>query len=83
VPEDSVRPETQTLVALIRRKGCVGCFESILFRLTTVIEICRLNKMLIEARIIRRLNRIILSVGIKSLNIKGNTKRCKHFSHND
>lgn len=26
VPEDSVRPETQTLVILIRRKGCVGCF---------------------------------------------------------
>ena len=27
VPEDSVRPETRTLVILIRRKGCVGCFE--------------------------------------------------------
>jgi len=26
VPEDSVRPETQTLVVLIRRKGFVDCF---------------------------------------------------------
>ena len=26
VPEDSVRRETQTLIILIRRKGCVGCY---------------------------------------------------------
>jgi len=32
VPEDSVRPETRTLVVLIRRKGCVGCFESSTFK---------------------------------------------------
>ena len=29
VPEDSVRPETQTLVALTRRKGCVGSLENL------------------------------------------------------
>jgi len=29
VPEDSVRPEAQTLVVLIRRKGFVGCFENL------------------------------------------------------
>jgi len=27
VPEDSVRPETQTLIVLIRRKGFVGGFK--------------------------------------------------------
>jgi|GraSoiStandDraft_14_1057315.scaffolds.fasta_scaffold752808_1 hypothetical protein len=27
VPEDSVRPETQTLVVIIRRKGFVGGFK--------------------------------------------------------
>ena len=26
VPEDSVRPETQTLIVMIRRKGFVGIF---------------------------------------------------------
>ena len=26
MPEDSVRPETQTLIVLKRRKGYVGCF---------------------------------------------------------
>jgi hypothetical protein len=31
VPEDSVRPETQTLVVLIRRKGFVGSFKSFIF----------------------------------------------------
>ena len=33
MPEDSVTPETQTLVVLIRRKGCVGCFESSTFKI--------------------------------------------------
>ena len=27
MPEDSVRPETQTLIVLIRRKGFVGGFK--------------------------------------------------------
>jgi len=31
VPEDSVRPETRTLVILNRRKGFVGVFESLKF----------------------------------------------------
>jgi hypothetical protein len=31
VPEDSVRPETQTLIVLIRRKGFVGGFKINLF----------------------------------------------------
>ena len=44
VPEDSVTPETQTLVVLIRRKGCVGCFETIFIKITRFIHIC-LNKL--------------------------------------
>lgn len=32
MPEDSVRPETQTLVILIRRKGYVGSFENFKFK---------------------------------------------------
>jgi len=36
VPEDSVRPETQTLVILIRRKGFVGSFENLKFLLAKI-----------------------------------------------
>jgi len=32
VPEDSVRPETLTLVVLNRRKGCVGGFKSFILK---------------------------------------------------
>ena len=32
VPEDSVRPETRTLVILNRRKGFVGSFEILIFK---------------------------------------------------
>ena len=31
MPEDSVRPETQTLLVFIRRKGFVGCFKKLIF----------------------------------------------------
>ena len=31
MPEDSVRPETRTLVILNRRKGFVGSFEILIF----------------------------------------------------
>ena len=31
VPEDSVRPETQTLVTIIRRKGFVGSLEDLFY----------------------------------------------------
>jgi hypothetical protein len=37
VPEDSVTPETQTLVVLIRRKGCVGRFENSTFKIALYI----------------------------------------------
>ena len=34
MPEDSVRRETQTLISLIRRKGCVGRFNKKILKFT-------------------------------------------------
>jgi hypothetical protein len=38
VPEDSVRPETQTLVILIRRKGFVGSLKFLMFKINLALR---------------------------------------------
>ena len=77
VPEDSVRPETQTLVVLIRRKGFVGGFENFTF------NIAKVKVRWIKAWIKQRLIRIILRGGIKSLDPKGNTNGESFLTTND
>jgi hypothetical protein len=44
VPEDSVRPETQTLVILIRRKGFVGSFKYLNYLLAKILKIKKKKK---------------------------------------
>ena len=94
VPEDSVRPETQTLVVLIRRKGFVGCFQSHIFQIALITKIClkaRYFKYLhskvkigwIKARIKTRISQIILRVGMISVDTKWNTKSENYLSRND
>jgi len=71
VPEDSVRPETQTLIILIRRKGFVGCFKLIMI----------LPKIkLIKTRIEKEKNQIILKVSVIVIDIKWNIKGASFFS---
>ena len=43
VPEDSVRPETRTLVILNRRKGFVGSFEILILKKNSPIKIGKLE----------------------------------------
>jgi len=50
VPEDSVRPETRTLVLFNRRKGFVGIFESLIFSIV-VIRQKRIRELKIESKI--------------------------------
>ena len=50
MPEDSVRPETQTLVILIRRKGFVGSFENLRFLLAKQNKILKINIFILRIR---------------------------------
>ena len=51
MPEDSVRRETQTLISLIRRKGCVGRFNKKILKFT-IKNIEYLNKKKIKVAMI-------------------------------
>ena len=51
VPEDSVTPETRTLVVLKRRKGCVGRFNKKILKFT-IKNIEYLNKKKIKVAMI-------------------------------
>ena len=68
VPEDSVRPETRTLVILNRRKGFVGSFE-IQFLINS-----NLKRRKIEDRIKYRKNQIKSRGGLKFTETRLNTK---------
>jgi len=50
VPEDSVIPETRTLVIFNRRKGFVGVFESLKFSIVFILNITK-NIRSVEDRI--------------------------------
>jgi len=66
VPEDSVRPETQTLVILIRRKGFVGSFENLIFLLAKIF-----NKKVIKTLIL--MLKILNQLKLESKRRKNNT----------
>ena len=51
MPEDSVRRETQTLISLIRRKGCVGRSNKKILKFT-IKNIEYLNKKKIKVAMI-------------------------------
>ena len=73
MPEDSVRPETQTLIVLIRRKGFVGCFYNIYLKKALIYK-NQLNQIIkIKARIKYRIKKC-LEIGMVSIDTKWNTK---------
>jgi hypothetical protein len=79
VPEDSVRPETQTLVIINRHKGFVGCF---------LLSFCYKELHSYSGgEIFESLNqievKIILRVRLISAKAKGNTRCEGSFPGND